>query len=689
MPSISLYPPNPLNVKPELTDPSASFRKQAIRVIGAIFLFCFVYLLLLALAAGLAATCIFAGIYLITHLPKFITLIIGAGIIGLGVMVIIFLIKFVFAKQSGDKPERIQVFENEHPALFAFISQLTQDTHTPMPKKIFLVPDVNAAVFYNSSFWSMFLPVKKNLEIGLGLVNVLNLSEFKMVLAHEFGHFSQSSMKLGSYVFTMNKAIYNMLYQNDGYDKALQGWANIHSIFSIMAAATVWIAKGIQKVLQSMYGVINLQYMSLSREMEFHADAVAVSVTGSSIATSAMRRIEYVSEGMNYCINKAGELAGRNTAMQNMFATQREINLYYAQMNTVEVENGGLLRISNEYLASFTSSRLKYKDQWATHPSIEEREERFVAAGVENAPDQRSPWILFNDPAALEEKMTQHYYNINYPSLDIKEKIDAATIINNLRAFNTSYSFPADYNEFYDNRTFQKIEETRTVQLPATFAELYAPVVVSRMKRYFRNQMDLAYLKAIERKELDVKYFQFDQSHYNRKEAEKVIADLEKEVKEGEEWLMDIDHAAYFFHLQQDAGLSALYAEIIALQEEKTAFEAVTEKITNRISYLYQVQQFTLEGLQSELGVLKQEEQPFKEHLDKLLKSGIVLPEVDETFQADVNTFLESSIAYIANDQAQGTEIIALFNLCHRANDCFDKGIILKKKAYLNRILSN
>lgn len=688
MPTISLYPPNPVNVSPELTNPAASFRTQAIKVIGAIFLFCFVYLLLLVLAVGLAAACISAGIYLIISLPKFITLLIGLGIVGLGVMVIVFLVKFIFAKQSGDRPERVQVFENEHPALFAFIRQLTKDTNTPMPKKIFLVPDVNAAVFYNSSFWSMFLPVKKNLEIGLGLVNVLNLSEFKMVLAHEFGHFSQSSMKLGSYVFTMNKAIYNMLYQNDGYDKALQGWANIHGIFAIMASITVWIARGIQKILQAMYGVINLQYMSLSREMEFHADAVAVSVTGSGIATSAMRRIEYVGHGMNYCINKTGELAGKNAAFQNMFEMQREVNLYFAQVNTVEVENG-LPRISNEYLASFTSSRLKYKDQWATHPSIDEREERFAAAGVENTPDQRSPWILFNDPKALEERMTQHYFAINYPDVEVKEKKDAATMIRELQAYNALYQFPADFNEFYDNRTFLKIEEERKVQIPGSFAELYAPTVISRVKRYFHNQMDLAYLKAIERKELNVKYFQFDQSHYNRKETDKVIADLEREVNEGREWLMDMDHAAYFFHRQQDAGLSALYDEIIALQEEKTAFEAVTEKITQRISYLYQVQQFTLEGLQSELGTLKDEERPFKEHLEKLLKSGIVSPAVDETFEADVNTFIESAISYIVDDQAQGPEIIALFNLCHRANDCFDKGIILKKKAYLDRILSN
>ena len=37
----------------------------------------------------------------------------------------------------------------------------------------------------------MFLPVKKNLTMGLGLINSTTVSELKSILAHEFGHFSK------------------------------------------------------------------------------------------------------------------------------------------------------------------------------------------------------------------------------------------------------------------------------------------------------------------------------------------------------------------------------------------------------------------------------------------------------------------------------------------------------------------
>src|SRR5690606_38074555 len=160
------------------------------------------------------------------------------------------------------------------------------------PKKIYLSSDVNAFVSYDSSFWSMFFPVRKNLTIGLGLVNSVNLSEFKAVLAHEFGHFSQRSMKLGSYVYNVNRILYNMLYDNTGYANMLQGWSSIHDVFALFTRLTILIARGIQAILSGMYGFLNKKYSGLSLQMEYHADAVAASVSGSESLVTALRRLE-------------------------------------------------------------------------------------------------------------------------------------------------------------------------------------------------------------------------------------------------------------------------------------------------------------------------------------------------------------------------------------------------------------
>ena len=59
---------------------------------------------------------------------------------------------------------------------------------------------------------SLFIPPRKDLLIGLGLVNVVDLVEFKAVLAHEFGHFAQRSTALGRYLYVANQVMRDVIY---------------------------------------------------------------------------------------------------------------------------------------------------------------------------------------------------------------------------------------------------------------------------------------------------------------------------------------------------------------------------------------------------------------------------------------------------------------------------------------------
>ncbi|MFO0329758.1 MAG: M48 family metallopeptidase, partial [Bacteroidota bacterium] len=235
------YPASPSHVDPNVTEPSASFKSEVLKVTGAIVLFIIVYVLLMGLAMGLAVAAGYGGIAFILLHPSFITLMIGLGLAGLGLMVLFFLIKFLFARNKVDRSHLVEVTRQQQPELFSFIEQLTKEIGAPFPKRIYFSSDVNASVFYDSGFWSMFLPIRKNLQIGLGLVNVLTVSELKAVLAHEFGHFSQRSMKLGSYVYNVNQIIFNLLYDNRGYGNALESWGNISGYFAFFANITVRI----------------------------------------------------------------------------------------------------------------------------------------------------------------------------------------------------------------------------------------------------------------------------------------------------------------------------------------------------------------------------------------------------------------------------------------------------------------
>ena len=140
----------PQNSPRELLTVSSEFKKEAAKAIAAIIAFILVYLLLFALSIGLIALSVYAGISIIALRPSFYTLLIGGGLIAFGIMIFIFLVKFLFATAKQDQSDSIEIRYEDQPRLFDTVYELARETGTSRPKKIFLSADVNACVFYNS-----------------------------------------------------------------------------------------------------------------------------------------------------------------------------------------------------------------------------------------------------------------------------------------------------------------------------------------------------------------------------------------------------------------------------------------------------------------------------------------------------------------------------------------------------------
>jgi Zn-dependent protease with chaperone function len=368
------FPPMPAGADKNIIKPSRSFKKQVYWSIAAILLFLFSYLLLFLGTLGIAVAFGYFGIMIMMAMSSFMTLILGAALIGSGLILVYFVIKFLFKRTQTNYTGMVEINKDDQPLLFAFIKQLTAEAKAPFPKHIFISADVNAGVFYNSSFWSMFFPVKKNLKIGLGLVNSINISEFKAIMAHEFGHFSQRSMKFGSYVYNLNKLIYNMLYENDGYAKVLNGFAKLHYIFRLFAIININIVKGMQFILQKVYMVVNKTYLRLSREMEFHADAVGAYVSGSNHMISSLRRIEAGQLCYSGLLDYWGSRLNDNKRADNFYPQQLEMIKHLTSKHNLQADSAGLPVITDNSLVS-SGSRIIINDQWASHPTNEDREQ--------------------------------------------------------------------------------------------------------------------------------------------------------------------------------------------------------------------------------------------------------------------------------------------------------------------------
>ena len=455
---------------------SQEYKSQTAKAIASIALFLLTYILMLALAIILTILCVYGGILLIAFWPNFVTIVLGIGLASLGILVLFFLVKFVFQTHKADRSNLTEITQREEPELFVLIEEIVQEIGTSFPKKVYLSVDVNASVFYDSNFWSMFLPIKKNLLIGLGLVNTISKSELKAILSHEFGHFSQKSMKVGSYVYHVNQIIFNLLNDNEKYDRIIQKWANVSSYFWIFVFISVKIIEGIKWVLRLMFGVVNKSYLGLSREMEFHADEVAATVTGYEPLKYSLLRMSLADHSYNSILSFYENKINENIKSENIFIEQIFAMNYLAKENNIEIQNN-LPQVSEHELSKFNKSKLVINDQWASHPSVEDRIDMLEKTGLlaKNI-DNELANSLFCDIEGTQRELTEKLFQgVIYQGAVIKISFESFKLEFKKEFLETTFS--KVYNGYYDNKNplifdLQEVrDEVDTIKLADLFSE--------------------------------------------------------------------------------------------------------------------------------------------------------------------------------------------------------------------------
>ncbi len=646
------YPAAPANVPATLTQPSASFKAQVRNVVLAILAFVLTYLVMVALAVLLAWACLKLGLMIMVLHFNVYLLLLGAGIMLMGGLVVFFMVKFLFASTGGTESPGIQIQESDEPALFEFIRRVADEVGTHFPRKIFLIPDANASVFYNSSFWSMFFPTKKNLNIGLGLVNSLNISEFKAVLAHEFGHFSQSSMSLGTYVYYVNQVIFNMLYRNDGWASAANSIAGIHQVMYFFVRLAAYIVQGVQWVLRGMYGIINRQYLSLSREMEFHADTIAASVSGSNNMAQALRQVELGAQTYHQTLEKCDELLKTKEAPLNAYIGQRVIAAHTATVNDLPSRHGVPV-VTSDFMAQRPQNRVHFKDQWASHPTLAEREANLKAIGVEAPVLDESAWVVFQNPDKWQRELTDFLYrNIELEVSDVADEAFASI----LETEKAEQAFPKMYQGYYNGHILycEKWSElgADTPAKKNSKQEIESLFSENIDNKIAALQQDIETLKAIGDERIDTKSFDFDGQKYQRFQASEVQGLLVRELEELQEKRQ-----------QQDIKIaSTFYAHALSISQAKadtlkTAYQALQETVTLRNKIMEHALQIvpTVHHLAlNDFFLPTALEQPFKElmqyhepHLRELLQKETVRALLPAAMQENVkDVFSGSGLKY-------------------------------------------
>ncbi|MBO9612914.1 MAG: M48 family metalloprotease [Dyadobacter sp.] len=646
---------------------SVNFRKYTLRASFAIAQFVILYFLLICGAVLLTGLCALGGYTLVYIKFNGLTFGLAIGLLCVGFFVLFFLIKFIFKKHIVDKSALTEITEKDQPELFALLREVVQEVQTDFPKKVYLSPEVNASVFYDSGFWSMFLPTRKNLQIGLGLVNSVTVSEFKAVLAHEFGHFSQRSMKVGSYVYHVNYIIYNMLYDNGSFDGMLEKWGSSNFYITISSSLAKWVVKGIQWILRKAYNIININYFALSREMEFHADEVAAHVAGSAPLASALKRFELADYAYNMvsgCYHRQAP-GPRNFYVQHAFALT-----FLAEKDHLTFQHG-LPQIESS-LSRYNKSKLVITDQWASHPSVEDRVEKLMALNqATRNEDSRRAYELFRKIGDIQQAFTHEMFFGSGLASDMVFQTDQEF----QEAFLSSYeqnSYSEIFNGYYDikNPVFPETENNAGVVINP--AQLFNDEMVDNAYLEITIESDIQTIEAINEGRYPVKSFDYDGIKYTAEDAAFLLPNLRKELA-----------AVHAIVAKNDTRIDQFFTQTARQQQKYTELKPLisnigkVRKTNEELHLIYQEMEerthfFTLvnpaEQIEINVAELSETETRFKKQLTELQKNPLYSPNMTSEMKQDFDKYLESNGAYFLDETYDEEAIQTMFGAFSHCN---------------------
>lgn len=577
-PSALFYPPSPTRVPPDLTEPNESYRR------GVVLLFvtmCLFFALYLGLVIG-SGCMIFWSIRWLALL--------GLPFSFLFLILFLYLLKGFFKSQDQGKSFHIEISAEEQPRLFAFIRRLCREVEAPEPYRVFLSPEVNAAAFYEHSVLDLFRPAPKNLVLGLGLVNVLTLSEFKAVLAHEFGHFAQSSMKLGAYVYAFNRVLVEVVAGRDWLDNFLLALRRQPSVVGFFGTVCWVLVRGLRRATIGLFYAINFLDKSLSRQMEFHADLVSVQACGSEAIVRALARLEFANESLEAALGELKLAADHKRYSRDLFVHHRDaIEHLRKQRQNPQLGEPPPLTDDPLLAPEVFDPEDGPPPMWADHPSNYDREQNAKRRYVSCPLDDRPAWLLFDDADDARERVTRRFYRVALKIPRDAELEEAETIQSFLQEERRAVTFDPRYHGMYDERFIEPgdikelialdcFELLKPAVLRQRYAALYGETVEAQAAAYrrHREERDLVLTYRREYNPKKKKPLEFRGRRYGLGDIKNLLRFLDEQQEKDRRLLAKEDRAVFVVHYQMASYLGEPTMQAL---RERYGFHLILQKL--------------------------------------------------------------------------------------------------------------
>jgi len=175
------------------------------------------------------------------------------------------------------KPPGLLIEPASQPRLFAELENIAGSLNEPMPREVYLIGDVNAWVADRGGL--MGFGSRRVMGLGLPLLSILTISQFRAVLAHEFAHYYGGDTSLGPWVYKTQTAIVRI-------------FQNIGSVGQLARIAILGVMYLVVTTLMKWYFIVFLRASKLvSRQQEYRADELACQIAGRQPLVDGLRAI--------------------------------------------------------------------------------------------------------------------------------------------------------------------------------------------------------------------------------------------------------------------------------------------------------------------------------------------------------------------------------------------------------------
>jgi Zn-dependent protease with chaperone function len=257
-----------------------------------------------------------------------------------------------------------QIFERDQPELFRLIGEVAAATNQAMPDEVYVTGEVNAWVAHRGG--SMGVGTRRVMGLGLPLMQTLTTSQFRAVLAHEFGHYVAGDTKLAPVIYKTREAI----------------GRTVENVGGILHKPFLWYGKLYLRVTQA-----------ISRAQELAADELSAKVAGARNAAAALETVHRAA--LAYEFYWRGEVV---PLLERGFKPPIAHGFHHF-MNVAHVDNALKEDVQREL-------REGKGDAYDSHPPLRERVRALKAMrGGDVNPEEPMTVTLVRDVAQLERQM--------------------------------------------------------------------------------------------------------------------------------------------------------------------------------------------------------------------------------------------------------------------------------------------